>query len=157
MNSELLKVGFSLFGLKEALGAKDNPEIIAMAKYCGFNGYAHDSIAWCALAQNYVNKKAGFEASGKLNAKSFKSIGETVEFKIDGKYDFSNVQPGDICVFWRNNPNGWEGHVAMFINYRQTEGRVYVLGGNQGDAYNVSAYPVERLEAIRRPRKIEGK
>jgi hypothetical protein len=45
----------------------------------------------------------------------------------------------------------------MFINYRQTEGRVYVLGGNQGDAYNVSAYPVERLEAIRRPRKIEGK
>ena len=97
-----------------------------------------DETAWCSAFANWVCKKVGVPYSGKLNARSWLSVGVQVE----------NPRQGDIVVLWRENPNSWKGHVGFYI--RQTKNWVYVLGGNQNNAVNIQAYPKKRLLQFRR-------
>ena len=100
----------------------------------GFDGKKlKDETAWCSAFVNWVAKTSGYEYSGKLNARSWLNVGESM------------VKPdiGDVVVFWRESPESWKGHVAFFI--KETKGYVYVLGGNQGNKVCIQAYPKNRV------------
>ena len=92
----------------------------------------------CSAFANWVCKKAGLIYSGKLNAKSWLNVG----------YRVTKPKLGDIVVFSRGDPKGWQGHVAFFI--RKTPNWIYVLGGNQNNQVKISAYPKHRLLEYRR-------
>lgn len=138
MNAELLQIAFSLYGLKEMPGAGDNPEILQMAKDCGFADYIHDSIAWCSMAMNWVAWKAGFERSHSLAARSWLTVGEAVQ----------TPELGDIVVFWRIDPNGLYAHVGFPMSRRN--GLIYTLGGNEADAYQIEGYDPAKALGYRR-------
>lgn len=58
---------------------------------------------------------------------------------------------GAILVFWRGNPNGWQGHVGFYVGEDTTH--YHVLGGNQSNAITVTRISKDRLrkDGIRWP------
>lgn len=138
MENNHLLIALAEYGLKETPGAGDNPRILQMAKDCGFKDYTHDSIAWCSLFMNWVMWKASKSRSHSLMARSWLKVGSTVQTPV----------MGDIAVLWRGDPDGWEGHVSIFISADDTG--FWLLGGNQSDGINISHFPRERLLQFRR-------
>lgn len=77
------------------------------------------TTAWCAAYVNAALEYAGKTGTGKLNARSFMSWGRAT----------TNPQPGDIAVYSRGNPKGWQGHVGL-VTGTDPRGRVSVISGN---------------------------
>lgn len=114
-----------------------------------FEKYAGHTIdprrtPWCAAFANAVLGKAGMEGTGKLTARSFLNWGEATDTPTEG----------DIVVFWRNDPNGWQGHVGFFAGY-DANGNIRVLGGNQSNQVNIQSYNKNRLLGFRRAPNLD--
>jgi len=131
------------YGLKEVVGDKHNPEIVAMFSEIGFDWVKDDETAWCSAALNYFCFKLGYERSGKLDARSWLKMPIIV------------LQPsiGDIVVLWRGSPNSWQGHVGLFI--AKDLNNIWILGGNQSNMINISSYPRERVLGYRQVHKLK--
>ena len=56
---------------------------------------------------------------------------------------------GAVVVLWRGDPDGWQGHVGLV--WCVDGATVWVLGGNQGDAVDLSPYPLRRVLGYRWP------
>lgn len=134
----------SEIGTKEYSGSADNPDVVKYLKSVDTlprSLQAQDETAWCAAFVNWCLEKAGKQGTEKANARSYLNYGSRV--------NASQVKQGDIVVFWRGDPKGWQGHVG-FVD-RVTDNYVYCLGGNQSDAVNVTRYPKSRVLGYRRP------
>ena len=129
------------YGEKELKGHDDNPAIIEMFNSLGYDGAKlKDETSWCAAFVNYCLKETGYKYTGKLNARSF----------LDLQHEVFDPRLGDIVVFWRESKDSWKGHVGFVVRFRR--GWVYVLGGNQHNEVNISAYPESRVLGYRRPK-----
>lgn len=140
--TEVLLAMLAEYGLKEIPGPQHNPEILEMFKEIGFDWVKDDETAWCSAALNYFCKKCGYERSGKLDARSWLKLPVQV------------LQPklGDIVILSRGDPNGWQGHVGLFISKDSTH--VYVLGGNQGNTINITQFPLTKVLGYREAKKL---
>jgi uncharacterized protein (TIGR02594 family) len=124
------------------LGASESgPGAAALRDYLTTGGQNLDpaTTAWCAAYVNATLAKSGLQGTGKLNARSYLDWGQPVE----------QPRPGDVAVFSRGDPNGWQGHVGFFQGFGP-DGKVQVLGGNQGDAVSVAGYDPSTLLGFRR-------
>lgn len=139
-NKAILDAAGEYLGLKEWPGAKQNPRIVEMFEAAGHDDVNDDETAWCAAFVGSVLAQLGLPNTGKLNAQSYMAWGRKVEIQ--------DALPGDIVVFWRGSPKGWQGHVAIFV--RLEGDSVIVRGGNQGNAVSDAPYPVSRILGIRR-------
>jgi uncharacterized protein (TIGR02594 family) len=99
-----------------------------------------DDTAWCAAFVGSMLTRAGLPHTGKLTARSYLDWGKPV--------DLDDAQPGDVVVFWRGSPSGWQGHVAFFV--RREGAKVIVVGGNQRDQVSEAGYPEAQLLGVRR-------
>jgi uncharacterized protein (TIGR02594 family) len=140
--TDLLLEFLSHYGLKEIDGPESNPDIIAMFKEIGYDVQDDSTTAWCSAAMNYYAKKTGYEYTGKLDARSWLKTSIII------------LKPtmGDIVVFWRDKPSGWEGHVGLFIAWDETN--IYTLGGNESNMIKISPYPRAQLLGFRQLKKI---
>lgn len=137
---KLLKIAFNELGNEEIPGNQHNPEILKYATETGIKGITNDEIPWCSTFINWVARKAGLQYSGKANARSWLNVGTRV----------TTPEPGDIVVFWRESPESWKGHVAIYLGVSTDKKRVYCLGGNQGNRVSVSAYRFNTVLAFQR-------
>ncbi len=138
----LIKTAVSQLGQKEIAGSQGhNPAIVQYAKEAGFSWVNDDETPWCSIFVNWVAKKCGLNGTDKANARSWLLVGDKVD---------ANPEPGDIVIFWRENPNSWKGHVGFFFGYSIDTTRIYCLGGNQGNQVSISAYPLSSLLGFRR-------
>ena len=138
----MINRALSQYGVAEIAGDVDNRKIVNYFKDIGHSWVKDDETAWCSAFVNWVALKEGYERSGKLNARSWLSVGQSVEVP----------EIGDIVVLWRSSKSSWMGHVGFFIN--QNDDYIYILGGNQNNQVNISKYPKERLLEFRRLNKI---
>ncbi len=124
-----------------ALGLNETDKAAALNDYLQTGGQNLDpaTTAWCAAFVNATLQQSGGQGTNSLAARSFLDWGQAVD----------QPQPGDIAVFSRGDPNGWQGHVGFFQGYNP-DGTINVLGGNQGDAVSVAAYSPDRLLGFRR-------
>ena len=133
-----LEDAFHIAGQK--LGMNERDQNAALQEFMRNGGQNLDPAvtAWCAAFVNASLAQAGLEGTGKLNARSFMDWGQATE------------QPnrGDLAVFSRGDPNGWQGHVGFFDGYGD-DGRIRVLGGNQSDAVSKAYYDPSRLLGFR--------
>jgi uncharacterized protein (TIGR02594 family) len=96
--------------------------------------------AWCAGFVNSILQQNGLDGTKSLAARSFLDWGEEV----------SEPSEGDVVVLSRGRRDGWKGHVGLFQGF-DADGNILILGGNQGDGVNITAYPADRLLGYRRP------
>lgn len=136
----LLKIAFNELGIEEFSGENHNPEILKYASDTGIDGITTDEIPWCSIFVNWVAWKCGLQQSGKPNARSWLNVGQRV----------ISPEPGDVVVFWREDPQSWQGHVGFFLGVSPDGTRVYCLGGNQGNRVSVSAYRTETVLSYQR-------
>lgn len=140
---KVFNIALSQYGVTEIVGStKHNPHIVRYFDDIGQHWVKNDETAWCAAFANWCLKKEGFEFTGKLNARSFLDIG----------WEVKEPQIGDVVVLWRESPNSWKGHVGFFV--RQDSMHVYMLGGNQGNQVNITAYRKDRVLSVRRLKEL---
>jgi uncharacterized protein (TIGR02594 family) len=126
-------------GLQEIEGGEDNPIIVQWFKDIGHWWVKDDETAWCSCFINWLAWMTGVEMSGKLDARSWLRVGQSVNFP----------HIGDVVVFWREHITSWKGHVGLFNGYDHN-GNIIVLGGNQGNEVCYSVYDKDRLLDFRR-------
>ncbi|ENQ7891715.1 TIGR02594 family protein [Escherichia coli] len=123
-------------GLTEIKGAKHNPEIVQFWRDIKRGGIKDDETPWCAAFVGAMLERVGIRSTRFESAKSYLDWGE--------KLDTSAY--GCIVVFTRVGG----GHVGFVVG-RRANGDLLVLGGNQGDAVNIRAFPTSRVSGYRWP------
>lgn len=136
---EYAQAAYEHLGLSEVPGAGSNATILGWIKTF-FTWATNDGeVAWCAIFINTMLKQAGLKGTGKANARSFLDWGTPV----------SEPRKGDIVVFWRGNPDSWQGHVGIYWGDAPGD-YVYCLGGNQSDKVSIATYPETSVLGYRR-------
>jgi len=139
---DLLYKALGQYGVKEIAGEVDNPVIVDYFREIGHSWVKDDETAWCSAFVNWCAKTTGYEYSGKLDARSWFSVGESV----------LKPMTGDVVILWRVSKDSWKGHVGIFIN--QDSKNIYILGGNQSNSVRISPYSKGRLLGYRRLKRI---
>lgn len=149
MQVTLFDIAQRWVGTKEIQGLKDSPMILAMLRLDG-TWPEHDEVPWCSAAMNFMAWILRLPRSKNLAARSWLKVGRPVlEHEARVGWDVvvlkrgGDNQPGPEVT--ENAP----GHVGLFAGWESSD-RVLVLGGNQGDSYNVSAFDRSRILGIRR-------
>lgn len=143
-----LKEAFACLGMREARGAVSNPEVVRM-----FAESAHPEVRnsrttpWCAAFIGATLARAGLPNTGQLTARSYLKYGKPAPDPVRG----------DIAIMWRGKKNdGFTGHIFYFL--RREGANIIGLGGNQGDAVTVAAFPASKMLGYVRPRSaVESK
>ena len=125
-------------GVREGAGAANNPRVVQLFADAGFSGIKQDSVAWCAAAVGAMLKRAGHKPSGSLAARSYEAWG----------VGLSEPALGAIATKKRGN-SSWQGHVGFVVGASPTQ--IFLLGGNQGDAWSIAAFPRKEFTAFRWP------
>lgn len=128
---------------KQYLGMDENQHtetLAAFFKKAGGQDLDPSDTAWCAAFVNAALGSSGQKGTGTLVARDFLKIGTATDKPSDG----------DIVVFSRGDPNGWQGHVGFYAG-RDKSGNILVLGGNQGNKVSIAAYPASRVLGFRKP------
>lgn len=134
--------------IHEIPGQDNEPFIQWCLTLCGFQVGTPDEMPWCSAFANACCWLVRAPRTKSAMARSWLGIGRVVEI--------TDAQPGyDVVILKRGHGQqpGPEhadapGHVGFFAGF--TQGRVSVLGGNQGDAVSVAAFPVSQILGIRR-------
>lgn len=123
-------------GLRETPGAASHPEIVQFWKDIKRGGIKDDATPWCAAFVGAMLERSGVRSSRFESARSYLDWGQLLALPV----------PGCVVVFTREGG----GHVGFAVG-RDKAGNLLVLGGNQGDAVNVKAFPVSRVTGYRWP------
>lgn len=95
--------------------------------------------AWCAAFVDAILSSTGAKGTGRLNARSYLDWGKTVK----------EPQVGDVVVLSRGDVNGWQGHVGFYMG-TAPNGKIRILGGNQGDSVSEDTFDASRVLGYRR-------
>lgn len=133
-------------GEKEIPGVKNNPLIVRWGRRLAA-WFSDDETAWCSAFVNAMAEEAGYERSGKLNARSWLDVGMPVQARF--------AAPGDVVVFWRVAKDSWQGHVGFVVSRDANARTVRVLGGNQNDSVSIATYSETMLLGYRRLRSLD--
>lgn len=140
MNTLILQIAFSQYGVREAVGEdQNNPSILQYSTDIGVKGVKTDEVPWCAIGIGWVLLKAGFKFLVTAWARDYLDYGTPVELK--------DAKPGDIVILDRGN--GFS-HVCFFLGYDWELGTFFGYGGNQGNTWNINEFAINKILGIRR-------
>ena len=126
------------YGLTEIPGAENNPQILTFFHGMDKKWVQDDETAWCSAFINFIAIECGCEYSGKLDARSWLSVGREVKYP----------ELGDLVIYWREKKDSWKGHVNLFVS--QNNSVIYGIGGNQDNQVNIKPYPKGQLLSFRK-------
>ncbi len=130
-------------GVKEVPGTKTNWLVAAMNWLS--HGAANEDDPWCGSGMHFCHWLTGHQSpKNPSSARAWTGAGTPVETHL--------AQRGDVVVLWREQREGWKGHVAFFHAWADAgKTRLVLLGGNQSDGWTLSTFPVSRVLGVRRP------
>lgn len=123
-------------GLKEIPGSAENGTIVQFWKTIRRSGIKSESVPWCAAFVGAMLETVGVISTRFESAKSYEKWGVPLD------------KPAVGCVVVFTRQGG--GHVGFVVG-EDKAGNLLVLGGNQGDAVNIRAFPRNRVTAYRWP------
>lgn len=140
IETSLYQVALRLLGIKEVPGSLDHPFIVWCISQTTHPGPYHDEIPWCSAFINGLCVLLGLPRSGSAAARSWLTVGTEVS-QEDAMIGM------DIVVLSRGD-NPTAGHVGIFAGFE--DGKVKLLGGNQGDRVSIASFPTSQILGIRR-------
>lgn len=132
LEAALLELGDAV---REVPGDKDNPRIVEYHATTTLRA-TDDETPWCSSFVNWCVIQAGLRGTNSAMARSWLKWGRECGPTL-----------GAVVVLSRGEPPA--GHVGFFVGQRW--GRVFVIGGNQGNAVSVARYPADRVLGYRWP------
>jgi uncharacterized protein (TIGR02594 family) len=132
-------------GLREISGRQHNQEIVDMARDARCQWIRDDETAWCSTFACAMLERSNVISPRNAAARSFATWGRDV---FEDK-KLARIPLGAIVVFSRP-PNPNHGHVGFAVGFT-AEGRIAVVGGNQGDSVSIAQFDVSRLITARWP------
>ncbi|AGK58082.1 hypothetical protein HYPDE_32038 [Hyphomicrobium denitrificans 1NES1] len=135
-----LAAAWAEFGVREISGKDDAPEILRYFREAGDTSVETEATPWCAAFLGAMLRRAGYVGTGSLLARSYLDWGDPLDA----------ARLGAVVVLSRgDDPNA--GHVGFLLS--DTNGKLYLLGGNQGDAVTVAGFDKARLLGLRWPKE----
>jgi uncharacterized protein (TIGR02594 family) len=129
-------------GNKEYSGtSNNNPRILEYHAATSLNA-SNDETPWCSAFACWVFKQAGIQGTRSALARSW----------INWGYSLQGPKFGAIVVVSRGN-NPAQGHVGFVSRFDADT--VWILGGNQKDSVNVSAFKRSSVIAYRWPSEVD--
>lgn len=146
MNITAYDLAQRFIGMEEVSGKTSNPQILAMLTL-DQEWPKDDEVPWCSGFVNYIAWLLRLPRSKNLRARSWLGVGWPIHVN-DARAGFDVVilkrggviQPGPEVM---DAP----GHVGF---YAGRDERLLILGGNQSDGVNITAYNSDRLLGCRR-------
>jgi len=133
-------------GVKEFPGEADNPRIIEYHDATN-GGFTDDEVPWCSSFVNWSMEQCNVSRTVSARARSWLGWGCSISHPPIGAVTIlqrgGGVQPGPEVI---KAP----GHVGFYVGLADDE-NLLLLGGNQGNAVNVRAYPLARVLGYRWP------
>jgi uncharacterized protein (TIGR02594 family) len=126
-------------GTREIPGEKHEPKILQWWKAIKRGGIQSDEVAWCAAFTGGCLEAVGVVSSRYESAKSYLAWGVPL----------SNPIVGCIVVFERKGG----GHVGFVVG-QDPNGRLMVLGGNQGNVVSIAPFDRSRAAGYRWPAPV---
>lgn len=134
VHARMLEIARAELGVAEVPGGGDNPRIVAFHATTD-GGKEPDSVPWCSSFVNFCVEQAGVKGTDSKAARSWMKWGrEAQEFF-----------PGCVVVLERGAAP--QGHVGFFVGTEN--GRIRLLGGNQGDRVSIASFDPQLVLAIR--------
>lgn len=133
-----LAAAWAEFGVREISGEAASERIKSYFRNCGHGEIASDETPWCAAFVGAMLARTGLAHTGSLLARSYLDHGAAMDDPV----------PGAIAVLSRGS-EPWAGHVGFYLG--AADGKIILLGGNQGDAVSVAAFDAARLLGYRWP------
>lgn len=125
-------------GVKEYSGSQNNnPRVLEYHAETSLNA-SNDETPWCSAFACWVMKKAGFQGTRSALARSWLSWGSAL----------NGPKFGAIVITSRGN-NPRQGHVGFVSRFDANT--VWILGGNQRDEVNVTAFKRSSVIGYRYP------
>ncbi|MCV0370831.1 TIGR02594 family protein [Filomicrobium sp.] len=131
------------FGQREVSGARHNDRILEFFRELGHDSVRRDEVAWCAVFLGASLERSGVTSTRSLMARSY------VEWGVP----LAAERFGAVVVLSRGRDTAL-GHVGFLVGW--TETRLWLLGGNQANEVNVTAFNRARLVALRWPKRETG-
>ena len=144
MNITPYDIALRFVGMKEIPGVGANPAVLAMLRLDD-TWPEGDETPWCSAFVNYVAWLLRLPRSKSLAARSWLSVGDVIP-ATGLSSSYAAVRGFDVVILER----GAVGHVGFFSAFEQD--RVWLLGGNQGDAVSVASFDKQRILGVRRLR-----
>ncbi len=133
-----LEVARKEIGVCEISGSKSNPRIIEYDQATVLKA-TNDETPWCSAFVNWCFAQVGIEGTRSAAARSWLQWGCEIKTPV----------LGCVCVLKRGL-SLWQGHVGFYIG-EGPAGHVQLLGGNQGNAVKIEAFPVSKIISYRMP------
>lgn len=137
----LLK-GLNDYGIREIVGSRHNPDVLAIWKDAKLGGIKDDETPWCAGAVSAWLERSGIKSARTAWARSY----------LDYGYELTEPHLGAIVVFERGNG----GHVGLVTGVTEDGSQIRVLGGNQSNTVNERMFDVDRVLGYRSPVEDAG-
>jgi uncharacterized protein (TIGR02594 family) len=126
-------------GEREIKGREHNPLILRWWALI-HAGFSDDETPWCAAFVGGILENHGIRSSRSARARSYLTWGRVLDRPV----------PGCIAVLERGPVNGHVGFVTGITR----DGRIVLLGGNQGDEVNESPFEMSRVIGWRWPESV---
>jgi len=123
-------------GVREIPGVNHHPLIVQMWKTIKRGGIRDDETPWCAAYVGFCLENVGIVSSRFESARSYMTWGRALDRPVHG------------CIVVFTRAGG--GHVGFLVGMDRN-GDLLILGGNQGNAVNVRAFPKDRVTGYRWP------
>lgn len=123
-------------GVREIPGVNHHPLIVQMWKTIKRGGIKDDETPWCAAFVGFCLENVGIVSSRFESARSYLTWGLPLDRPVHG------------CVVVFTRAGG--GHVGFLVGVDRQD-NLLILGGNQGNAVNVRAFPRSRVTGYRWP------
>lgn len=137
MTHPWMDAAWSHIGVHETAGNKATAEIVGMYAAAGHPEVVSDEVPWCAAFVGACLQASSLPNTGSLLARSYLDYGS----KLD------EPQVGAIAVLKRGAPPS--GHVGFVTGWG--DGRIRLLGGNQGDKVCEASFRYDDVIGFRWP------
>ncbi|MFT3731014.1 MAG: TIGR02594 family protein [Hyphomicrobium sp.] len=134
-----LQAAWAELGVREIPGDANAPEILRYFRDAGDETVETEATPWCAAFAGAMLKRAGVSGTGSLLARSYLDWGDALD----------DTRLGAIAVLARGD-DPTTGHVGFVLG--EAGAKLFLLGGNQGDAVAVAAFDKTRLLGLRWPK-----